>query len=125
MGITQYHNHSVVVEKSREFAVRIVRLYQYLCKEKQEYVLSRQLLRSGTSIGANIAEAQCSISRKEFLSKVYIAYKESNETLYWLDLLHDTDYLSDIQYQSIYADGQALCKILTSITRTVRRDAFD
>lgn len=125
MGITQYHNHSVVVEKSREFAVRIVRLYQYLCKEKQEYVLSRQLLRSGTSIGANIAEAQCSISRKEFLSKVYIAYKESNEPLYWLDLLHDTDYLSDIQYQSIYADGQALCKILTSITRTVRRDAFD
>lgn len=125
MGITQYHNHSVVVEKSREFAVRIVRLYQYLCKEKQEYVLSRQLLRSGTSIGANIAEAQCSISRKEFLSKVYIAYRESNETLYWLDLLHDTDYLSDIQYQSIYADGQALCKILTSITRTVRRDAFD
>lgn len=115
----------MVVEKSREFAVRIVRLYQYLCKEKQEYVLSRQLLRSGTSIGANIAEAQCSISRKEFLSKVYIAYKESNETLYWLDLLHDTDYLSDIQYQSIYADGQALCKILTSITRTVRRDAFD
>lgn len=125
MGITQYHNHSVVVEKSREFAVRIVRLYQYLCKEKQEYVLSRQLLRSGTSIGANIAEAQCSISRKEFLSKVYVAYRESNETLYWLDLLHDTDYLSDIQYQSIYADGQALCKILTSITRTVRRDAFD
>ena len=125
MGITQYHNHSVVVEKSREFAVRIVRLYQYLCKEKQEYILSRQLLRSGTSIGANIAEAQCSISRKEFLSKVYIAYKESNEPLYWLDLLHDTDYLSDIQYQSIYADGQALCKILTSITRTVRRDAFD
>lgn len=125
MGITQYHNHSVVVEKSREFAVRIVRLYQYLCKEKQEYILSRQLLRSGTSIGANIAEAQCSISRKEFLSKVYVAYRESNETLYWLDLLHDTDYLSDIQYQSIYADGQALCKILTSITRTVRRDAFD
>lgn len=125
MEITQYHNHSVVVRKSREFAVRIVRLYQYLCKEKQEYVLSKQLLRSGTSIGANIAEAQCSISRKEFLSKVYIAYKESNETLYWLDLLHDTDYLSDVQYQSIYTDGQALCKILTSITRTVRRDAFD
>ena len=125
MEITQYHNHSVVVRKSREFAVRIVRLYQYLCKEKQEYVLSKQLLRSGTSIGANIAEAQCAISRKEFLSKVYIAYKESNETLYWLDLLHDTDYLSDVQYQSIYTDGQALCKILTSITRTVRRDAFD
>ena len=123
MGITQYHNHSVVVETSREFAVRIVRLYQYLCKEKQEYVLSRQLLRSGTSIGANIAEAQCSISRKEFLSKVYIAYKESNETLYWLDLLHDTDYLSDIQYQSIYADGKELKKILASITKTLREEA--
>ena len=122
MEITQYHNHSVVVRKSREFAVRIVRLYQYLCKEKQEYVLSKQLLRSGTSIGANIAEAQCAISRKEFLYKVYIAYKESNETLYWLDLLHDTDYLSDVQYQSIYTDGQELKKSLASITKTLREE---
>ena len=110
------------MQKSREFAVRVVRLYQYLCKEKQEYVLSKQLLRSGTSIGANIAEAQCAISRKDFLSKVYIAYKESNETLYWLDLLRDTDYLSDIQHQSIYTDGEELKRILASITKTLREE---
>ena len=122
MIVEKSQKGSSVVQKSREFAVRIVRLYQYLCKEKQEYVLSKQLLRSGTSIGANIAEAQCAISRKEFLSKVYIAYKESNETLYWLDLLHDTDYLSDVQYQSIYTDGEELKKILASITKTLREE---
>ena len=82
-----------VQQKSRLFAVRIVRLYQYLCREKNEYVLSKQLLRSGTSIGANVAESECAFSRKDFLAKMYIAFKECNETLYWLDLLYDTDYL--------------------------------
>ena len=122
MIVERNQKDSSAVQKSREFAVRIVRLYQYLCKEKQEYVLSKQLLRSGTSIGANIAEAQCAISQKEFLSKVYIAYKESNETLYWLDLLHDTDYLSDVQFQSIYTDGKELKRILASITKTLREE---
>ena len=73
--------------KSKRFAVRIIKLYQYLCEEKHEYVISKQLLRSGTSIGANLAEAECAISRKEFLAKVYIALKECAETKYWLELL--------------------------------------
>ena len=74
--------------KSKKFAVRIVKLYKYLCDEKKEYVLSKQLLRSGTSIGANIAESECGISEKDFLSKIYIALKDSAETIYWLDLLY-------------------------------------
>ena len=80
---------STVSQKSRQFAVRIVRLYQYLCEEKKEYVLSKQLLRSGTSIGANIAESTCAFSQREFLAKMYIAFKECSETLYWISLLHD------------------------------------
>ena len=109
-----------VNQKSRYFAVRIVRLYQYLAKEKKEFILSKQLLRSGTSIGANIAESECAFSRKDFLSKMYIAFKECNETLYWLDLLHDTDFLTDSEYTSIYTDCKELHRILASITKTIR-----
>ena len=90
--------------KSKRFAVRIVNLYKYLCGEKKEFVLSKQVLRSGTSIGANIAESECAISEKDFLSKIYIALKECAETIYWLDLLFETDYLSDEQYKSIIGD---------------------
>lgn len=110
---------NVVKDKSRAFAIRIVRLYQYLCKEKREHVISKQLLRCGTSIGANVAEALCGISEKDFLSKMYIAFKESSETVYWLDILHETDYLSEEEYLSINADAQELLKILGSITKTV------
>ena len=78
--------------KSKRFAVRIVNLYKYLCNEKKEFVLSKQILRSGTSIGANIAESECAISRRDFLAKVYIALKECAETLYWLDLLYETEF---------------------------------
>ena len=80
-----------VAYKSKKFAIRIVNLYRYLNEEKKEYVLSKQLLRSGTSIGANIAESECAISKKDFLSKIYIAFKEANETIYWLDLLFETE----------------------------------
>ena len=90
--------------KSRRFAIRIVRLYQYLCQEKKEFVMSKQLLKSGTSIGANIAESECAISRKDFLSKIYIALKECSETRYWLDLLYETDYLTSEEYRSIQQD---------------------
>ena len=86
---------SVTLDKSKVFAVRIVRLYKYLCDEKHEFVLSKQLLRSGTSIGANLSEALYGISRKDFLSKVYISLKECAETKYWLELLYSTEYLSD------------------------------
>ncbi len=103
-----------------DFAKRIVKLYRYLVEEKKEYVLSKQLLRSGTSIGANITEAECGISRKDFLAKMYIAFKECAETQYWLELLESSEYLSEKEYQSINADCEELRKILSSITKSVR-----
>ena len=106
--------------KSRRFAIRIVRLYQYLCREKKEYVLSKQILCCGTSIGANIAESECAISKKDFLSKIYIALKECNETLYWLDLLHETDYLTSEEFFSIKTDCEEIRKILSSTTKTIQ-----
>ena len=105
--------------RDKRFAIRIVRLYQHLRDNKKEYVLSKQLLRSGTSIGANLAESECAVSRKDFLSKVYIAFKEANETLYWLDLLHETDYLSNLEYASIRTDCEELRKLLSAITKTL------
>ena len=109
----------VAKQKSKLLAIRIVKLYQYLRNEKREYVMSKQLLRSGTSIGANLAEAECAISRKDFLAKVYIALKESAETKYWLELLHETDILSDMEFQSIYEDCEELRRILSATTKTV------
>ena len=79
--------------KSKKFAVRIVKLDEYLTAEKKEYVLSKQVLRSGTSIGANLAESECAVSKKDFLSKIYIALKECSETMYWIELLYETDYI--------------------------------
>lgn len=105
--------------KSKRFAVRIVHLYRYLCEEKKEYVLSKQLLRSGTSIGANLAEGECAISRKDFLAKLYIALKECAETLYWLELLRDTDFLSEQEFRSIYKDCLELKKMLSASTKTI------
>lgn len=113
-------NESETVKfKSKRFAVRIVRLYQHLCENKKEYVLSKQLLRSGTSIGANLAESECAISRKEFLAKIYIALKECNETLYWLDLLQETDHLTKSEYHSIKTDCEEIRRMLSSTTKTL------
>jgi len=109
-----------VRSKSLAFAKRVVLLYRYLCEEKKEFVLSKQLLRSGTSIGANIAEAQYASSRKDFLNKLYIALKESAETLYWLELLFSCDYLTSPEYQSLYQDCSELRKLLSSITKSLR-----
>ena len=111
---------NAVFIKSKEFAVRIVNLYRYLREDKKEYVMSKQLLRSGTSIGANIAESECAISDKDFLSKLYIAFKESAETQYWLDILFETSYLNSQEYESISADCTELKKMLSSITKTIR-----
>ena len=113
-------DHNEVKGKSLSFAKRIVRAYQYLCEEKKEFILSKQLLRCGTSIGANIAEAQYGSSRKDFLNKLYIALKECAETLYWLELLASCDYLSDTEYRSLQADCEELRKILSAITKTTR-----
>ena len=110
---------SVAGDKSKAFAVRIVKLYRFLCDEKKELVLSRQLLRSGTSIGANLAESECAISRNDFLAKVYIALKETSETQYWLELLYKTDYLSQNQFESLAKDAEELRKMLSATTRTM------
>ena len=110
---------SVTLDKSKNFAIRIVRLYQYLCTEKKEFVLSKQLLRSGTSIGANLAEAIYGISDKDFLSKMYISLTECAETKYWLELLFKTDYLTEQQYRSINEDCTELIKLLTSSAKTM------
>lgn len=104
--------------KGFQFAVRIVRLCKHLRGTKKEYTLTKQLLRSGTSIGANIAEAQQAQSRPDFISKLNIALKEAVETNYWLRLLQATDYLSQAEFNSIFSDCQELEKLLTSIIKT-------
>ncbi len=109
---------NIAVEKSFDFAVRVVNLYKYLTTEKKEYILAKQLLRSGTSIGANVTEAQRGQSKADFIAKISIALKEANETQYWLKLLHKTDYLSHEQYESIKADVNELTGILTAICKT-------
>ena len=111
-----------VVEKSMRFSVRMVKLYHFLTVDKKEYVLSKQALRSGTSIGANITEAENAFSKREFLAKMYIAFKESCETIYWLQLLHNTGYLTDKEFLSIYNDCLELRQLLSSITKTTREN---
>ena len=116
MGSLEYEQTAKF--KSKKFAVRIVNLYKYLCNDKKEYVLSKQILRSGTSIGANIAEAECGISKKDFLSKIYIALKECVETIYWLDLLYETGYIDERMYLSMKSDCDELRKMLSATTKT-------
>lgn len=111
---------SVVQKKAYAFAVSVVKVYHKIVAEKKEYVLTKQLLKSGTSIGANIAEANGGISTRDFSAKISIAYKESLETKYWLSLLHDTGYLSKEIYKSLYSDVDELSKILFSILKTTR-----
>ncbi len=109
---------NVVKDKSFDFAVRIVNLYKHLSQEKKEFVLSKQLLRSGTSIGANVEEAIGGISKADFRAKISIAYKEARETNYWIRLLHATEYLNDKEFESIYCDADELCKLLFTITQS-------
>ena len=113
-------NENAIRTKSLAFSKRVVFAYRYLCDDKREFVLSKQFLRSCTSIGANIAEAQYGSSRKDFLNKLYIALKECAETLYWLELLHSCGYFSDSEYVSLQADCDELRKLLAAITKSVR-----
>jgi len=106
--------------KSFKFAIRIVKLYQFLVGEKREYVLSKQLLRSGTSVGAMVREAEHSESKADFIHKMAIAQKEINESIYWLELLKETEYLSNEQYKSINKDAIEVIKMLTSIIKTTK-----
>ena len=136
------YNMNIALEKSRKFAIRIYNLYKYLCEEKREFTLAQQLLRSGTllsgwiaahksflsmrdpkgsqSIGANLTEAQYSVSKKEFLVKITISLKECAETEYWLDLLKETNLLTSAEYDSIIKDCKEILRLLISITKTTK-----
>ena len=105
--------------KSKAFALRIINLYKYLCDEQKEYVMSKQILRSGTGIGANLAEARRAISKKNFLSKVYFALKECSETEYWLELLYESGFIKQEWFESIYEDCQELLRILNATTKKI------
>ena len=111
---------NIIQEKSFAFAVRVVNLYKYLTTEKKEYVLSKQLLRSGTSVGANVEESIGGQSDKDFLSKLSISYKEARESTYWLKLLLATDYLTKEEANSLINDAEEICKILGSIQKTMK-----
>ncbi len=111
---------NVIQEKSYSFAVRIVRLYKHISTSKKEFVLTKQVLRSGTSIGANVEEAIGAQSRADFVSKMSVAYKEARETIYWLRLLRDTEYLTKTEFDSIYADAEELCRIIGAIQKSTK-----
>ena len=111
---------SLIHTKSREFAIRIIGCYKYLIEEQRELVMSKQLLRCGTSIGANTRESKNAQSRMDFLNKLNIALKEADETEYWLDLLHETKYLDDKQYTSLNNDCVELIKMLTAIIKSIK-----
>lgn len=108
---------NVIKTKSFLFSVRIVNLYKFLTIEKKEFVISKQLLRSGTSVGANVRESEHAESKADFIHKLSIALKEANETEYWLDLLKETDYLSETEYVSIQENIKELLKLLVSIIK--------
>jgi len=111
---------NVIENKSFQFAIRIVRLYKFLCEEKKEYILSKQLLRAGTSIGANVTESQQAQSKPDFVSKISIALKEASETKYWIKLLGATEYLSENQTKSILDDCVEIEKILVTILKSAK-----
>ena len=109
---------NLIEKKSFAFAVRIVKLYKLICEDRKEYTLSKQLLRSGTSIGANVSEAEMGQSRADFYAKLFIALKEANETYYWLRLLHETEYITANEFKSIERDVKEIISILVSICKT-------
>jgi four helix bundle protein len=113
---------SIIKEKSFRFAIRIVKLYKYLISEKKEFVLSKQLLRSGTSIGANVRESQNAESKADFIHKLGIAQKETDESLYWLELLRETNYIAEDEFISMKSDASELLKIIRSIIVTTKQN---
>lgn len=113
-------NENVVLEKSYGFALRIVQLYKFLVYEKKEYVMSKQVLKSGTSIGANAEEAIGAQPKKDFLAKIFIAYKETRETRFWLRLLRDSKFITPKQAESLLIDCEELAKIIGKIISTTK-----
>ena len=114
------YNTGIITEKTYHFALRIVKAYRYLKEEQNEYVLSKQMLRSGTSIGANCKEAIYAQSTLDFINKLSIALKEASETEDWLDLLHDSQYIDDKSFESIHNENIEIIKLLTSIIKTTK-----
>ena len=115
-------NENTIKTKSFQFAIRIVHLYKYLSDEKREYVLSKQILRSGTSIGANVRESQNAESKADFLHKLGIAQKETDETLYWLELLEATSYIDEEEFLSMHKDANEILKLVRSIIITSKKN---
>ena len=115
-------NGNVIVDKSKAFALRIIKLYQFLTARQKEYVMSKQVLRSGTSIGANVKEAVRGQSKADFYAKMNIALKEASETEYWLELLYESGYIENDAFESMYSDCNELISILVSITKTQKTD---
>ena len=109
---------NIIKIKSFQFAIRVINLYKHLCSEKKEFVLSKQLLRSGTSIGANVREAVNAQSKLDFIHKLSIAQKECDETIYWLELLKETNYISNEEFNSLYPKCDEVLKIIRSIILT-------
>jgi four helix bundle protein len=118
---------NIVLEKSSNFAIRVVKLYKYLCEEKKEYVISKQLIRSGTSIGANVNEAQAGQSKADFIAKMAVASKEARESRYWIDLLIKTDYLNkhDVHVQTLVSEIDELVRLLTAIVKSAQRKSHE
>ncbi|MBQ7202841.1 MAG: four helix bundle protein [Eubacterium sp.] len=112
---------NVVSEKSKLFALRIIKLYKFLCDEQNEYIISKQIMRSGTSIGANISEALRAESKADFYHKLNVSLKEAEETAYWLELLLMGDYIDKKSYESINSDCDELISLLVAITKTQKQ----
>ncbi len=113
---------NLIMDKSFAFAIRIIKLYKILCEERKEFVLSKQMMRSGTSIGALIRESEHAQSKADFINKLSIALKEANETEYWLMLLMKTDYISTDEYDSIIEDCREVLRLLISIVKTMKEN---
>ena len=114
---------NIIYNKSYDFAIRVVRLYKYLVAEHKEYVLSKQVLRSGTAIGALVREAKFAQSKADFISKMSIALKEANETSYWLDLLQDTNYINQKMHHDINSDISEIISLLVSIVKSSKNNS--
>ena len=112
----------MIVKKSKDFALRIINMYKYLCAEKREYVMSKKVLRSGTSIGANVREGVRGQTKPDFIAKMSVAQKEAEETCYWLELLYESGYINKSIFESMYRDNLEINRILASIILTARQN---
>ncbi len=113
---------NIILNKSIKFSIRIINLYKHLCEQKKEFVLSKQLLRSGTAVGALISESEFAQSKADFINKLHISVKEANESKYWLLLLSETDYITKIEYESLKNDNEELLRLLASSIKTAKNN---